>query len=509
MKNPYAVYEAPDILRWVADDYAVVIVDACGLGASPGIADVWSRRDIDDYATAIETISAQPWCTGRVGLNGISYLSATQIAVATRKPPHLTCIIPWEVGGDNYEMTYQEGMYNTFFVGSWFDAWIVPNQHGYGLFSQEELDKSRINWPELAFGHPFFDDFWAERTPTLSEIDVPLYTAANWSGSLLSLQQHFDLFQQASSHHKWLRAHTGGHIEPFYSEDGYAEQKRFMDYWLKDIQNGMLETPPLKLSVRRPGELEWIHADQWPLPETQWRTWELNADSMSLSPEGPSAEAQVTFESSLAPPPKLEKPPEDASEHHAVHMNEAVMQAYIADGLSRPLQQGWNAVFTSETLTHEMRLIGPVTLHLTVAASEGDTDLFVCLRDIGPDGREVVYDGLDNPETPIGLGWGRLSRRALDEERMLPGAHRPVHRRDREEPTAPGEIVTIDIAVGPVSAVIEAGHRVVIEVSTRDVFRSFPFLHITPEHRRAGGVVTVHTGAGASWLELPVIPTGA
>lgn len=506
MKNEYAVYEAPDILRWVADDYAVVIVDACGLGASPGVADVWSPRDIEDYAAAIEAIAVQPWCTGRVGLNGISYLSATQIAVATHKPPHLTCMIPWEVGGDNYEMTYQEGMFNTFFVNSWFDAWIVPNQHGYGTLPPHELERMRENWPAKAIAHPFFDEFWAARTPDLSVIDVPFLTAANWTGSLLSLQQHFDLFCQAASKHKWLRAHIGGHIEPYYSEEGYAAQKKFMDFWLKDIQNGMMETSPLTLCVRRPGAIEWMEAREWPLPQTQWVKWQLDAEAMSLSSDPVQGSATADLLAVPIEPPRLEKPAEDNSEHHAVHMNESVMQAYIKDGLSRPLQQSWNAVFTSKPLEDDLRLVGPVTVHLTVTASEGDADLFVCLRDIAPDGTEVVYDGLDNPETPLGLGWGRLSRRELDPDRMIDGSHRPVHRRDCEKAPAPGETVTIDIAVGPTSAVFEKGHRLIIEVSTRDVFRSFPFFHVTPEHQRIGGEVKIKTGKGASWVELPVCP---
>ena len=505
MTNDYAVYEAPDILRWVADDYAVVLVDAAGTGASPGVVDVWSWRDIEDYRDAIEFIGEQPWCTGRVGLNGISYLSATQIAVASLRPPHLRCIIPWEVGGDNYNMIFQEGILSTFFLQSWLDAWIVPNQHGRDRLSPDELEANRVDFPRVAAEHPLFDDYWKERVPDLSQITVPIYTAANWTGAMLALQQHFDLFHEAASQHKWLRAHSHSHIEPFYSEDGYAEQKRFMDFWLKDIDNGMLDVPPLKLSVRRPDRIEWIHEHEWPLARTEWTTWYLDGRANILSAEPPGEEATVTFEASMGEPPKLEKPPSDDSEHHAVHMSDAVVRAYIAAGLAQPREQPWNAVFAGPPLAADLRLIGPVTLHLTVSASAGDTDLFVCLRDIAPDGTEVVYYGLDNPETPVSVGWGRLSRRAIDEDRTKPELHRPVHRQDKEDPPAPGEIVQIDIAVGPTSTVFEAGHRLVLEVASRDVFRAFPFLHITPENRRTGGEVTLYTGGDAAWVELPVV----
>ncbi|MFD9111262.1 CocE/NonD family hydrolase [Streptomyces bottropensis] len=506
MTNDYAVYEAPDIMRWVADDYAVVVVDAAGLGASPGVVDVWSKRDIEDYHDAIEFIGEQPWCTGRVGLTGISYLSATQIAVAAMCPPHLTCIIPWEVGGDNYTMVYQEGIRNTFFLGSWFDAWIVPNQYGRDRLPPEALEADLTDYPSVAAEHPLYDEFWAERAPDLSQITVPFYTAANWTSAMLSLQQHFDLFDQAASERKWLRAHSGGHIEPYYEEDGFAEQKRFMDYWLKDADNGMLDVPPLKLAVRRPDRIEWIHEHEWPLARTRWTKWYLDGRTNTISPRSPEEDSAVTFEATMGQPPRFEKPSADAGEHQAVHMNDAVVRAYIAAGVDQPREQPWNATFASLPLETDLRLIGPVTLHLTVSASAGDTDLFVCLRDIAPDGSEVVYYGLDNPETPVSVGWGRLSRRALDGDRTRPELHRPVHRQDKEDPPAPGETVQIDIAVGPTSTVFEAGHRLVVEVASRDVFRAFPFLHITPENRRTGGEVSLHTGGNAAWVELPVVP---
>lgn len=506
MTNKYAVYEAPDVLRWVADDYAVVIVDAAGLGASPGVVDVWSSRDIKDYRDAIDFIGKQSWCTGRVGLSGVSYVSATQIAVATMQPEHLRCIIPWEVGGDNYQMIYQEGILSTFFLQSWFDAWIVPNQHGRDDLSPSELDAKRIDFPKVAAEHPLFDEYWEDRVFDLSKINVPIYTAANWTSGMLALQQHFDLIRESASEHKWLRAHSDSHVEPYYSDEGYDEQRRFMDYWLKDIDNGMLDVPPLKLAVRRPDRLEWTYEHEWPLARTEWTTWYLDGQSRTLTPTPPTADAAVTYEASLGEPPKLEKSSVDAdNEHHAVHMNDAVVQNYIAAGVAQPREQAWNAVFTSVPLEEELRLVGPVTLHLTVSASAGDTDLFVCLRDIAPDGTEVVYYGLDNPETPVAVGWGRLSRRAIDEDRTVPGSHRPVHVRDKEDRPAPGETVQIDIPIGPTSTVFEVGHQIVVEVSARDVFRAFPFLHITPENRRSGGDVTLHTGEANAWIELPVV----
>ncbi|MFK0119834.1 CocE/NonD family hydrolase C-terminal non-catalytic domain-containing protein [Streptomyces sp. NPDC090994] len=129
----------------------------------------------------------------------------------------------------------------------------------------------------------------------------------------------------------------------------------------------------------------------------------------------------------------------------------------------------------------------------------------MCLRDIAPDGTEAVHPGVGNPETPVSIGWGRPSRRALDTERDKPHLHRPVHRPDVEDAPAPGEVVAIGIAVGPTGTVFEAGHRLVLEVCARDPFRAFPFLHLIPENRRTGGTVTLHTGREKCWVELPVV----
>ena len=74
----YLRFEAPDPERWVQEGYIVIAADSRGSGASPGMLDPLSPREIEDYATLITWASHQPWSTGKVGLVGTSYHAINQ-----------------------------------------------------------------------------------------------------------------------------------------------------------------------------------------------------------------------------------------------------------------------------------------------------------------------------------------------------------------------------------------------------------------------------------------------
>ena len=57
----------------------------------------------------------------------------------------------------------------------------------------------------------------------------------------------------AASKHKKLRIHTGTHFHPFHAEEGRMDQLRWFDYWLKGIDTGIMDEPPVKLEIRTGG----------------------------------------------------------------------------------------------------------------------------------------------------------------------------------------------------------------------------------------------------------------
>lgn len=81
---------------WVSQGYIVVRIDERGNGSSPGYLNTMSASTSSDFAECVEWAAEQSWCTGKVGLLGISYYGGTQWRVAARKPKGLTCILPWE-----------------------------------------------------------------------------------------------------------------------------------------------------------------------------------------------------------------------------------------------------------------------------------------------------------------------------------------------------------------------------------------------------------------------------
>src|ERR1019366_5604594 len=97
-----ALLEAPDPVYWVQQGYAVLQADVRGMHKSEGHAGILRQQDAEDYYDLIEWAGSQPWCTGRVGLMGVSYLCMSQWCVAALKPPHLCAMVPWEGVTDLY-----------------------------------------------------------------------------------------------------------------------------------------------------------------------------------------------------------------------------------------------------------------------------------------------------------------------------------------------------------------------------------------------------------------------
>src|SRR5207237_4130469 len=84
--NKYQNWEVVDPEKWVPDGYVCVRVDSRGAGRSPGYLDIWSARETKDLYHCVEWAAAQPWSTGKIGLNGISYYAINQRQVAALQP---------------------------------------------------------------------------------------------------------------------------------------------------------------------------------------------------------------------------------------------------------------------------------------------------------------------------------------------------------------------------------------------------------------------------------------
>ena len=500
--SKYQNWEVVDPEKWVPDGYAIVRVDARGTGRSPGYVDPWSPRETRDLYDCIEWAASQEWCSGKVGLNGISYFAMNAWQVAALSPPHLAAVCAWEGATDHYRETcYHGGVYSEF-ISNWYPRAIIPVQHGVGergprsrvtgvpvagpeTLTPEQLEKNRRDIIATALAHPLDDEYHRERTPDLEKINVAFLSAANWGGQGLHTRGNFEAFMRAPSKQKWLEAHGDTHWLEFYTDYGVRLQKRFFGHFLRGEDTGWSKQPRVQLLIRHPeGKFVERHEHEWPLARTQWNKFYLDPHRRSLVLESAGTAAHIDYEA-------------------------------LSEGVT----------FSTGPLKEPMEITGPVAAKLFISSSTANADLFLVLRVFAPDGSEVTFQGAQDPHTPLSQGWLRASHRKLDSERSLP--YRPFHAHDEVQPLTPGEPVELDIELSPTCIVVPPGYRVALTIRGHDYeyggtpvvaphvpypLRGVgPFTHNEPRNRPAeifGGINTLHFAENRRpWLMLPIIPS--
>lgn len=109
--------------------YAWIGVNIRGTGCSGGAFNFFEALQTLDGYDAIETIAAQPWSNGHVGMVGISYAGISQLFVARTQPPHLDAITPVSVIDDTWRGTlYPGGIFNNGFALGWARERVEQNK---------------------------------------------------------------------------------------------------------------------------------------------------------------------------------------------------------------------------------------------------------------------------------------------------------------------------------------------------------------------------------------------
>jgi predicted acyl esterase len=501
--NAYQNWEVVDPEKWVPEGYACVRVDSRGAGRSPGFLDLWSAREAKDLHDCIEWAAGQPWSSGKVGVNGISYYAMNQWQAAALQPPHLAAMCVWEGAADYYRDLAHHGGILSAFARAWFPSQVIRVQHGRGArgyrsrvtgdwvsgpptLSEEELGANRRDFWADCRDHPLAsDEFWRSRLPDFSKITVPLLSAANWGGQGLHPRGNFEGFTRSASKQKWLEVHGIEHWTHFYTDYGVGLQKRFFGHFLKGEDTGWARQPRVLLQVRHPGERFVERRErEWPLARTRWTKYHLDPAGHGLTRAPVRRPGRVTY-------------------------------AGLGDGVT----------FLTAPLRTETEITGPIAARLFVSSRTTDADLFLIVRVFAPDMREVTFQGALDPHTPVAQGWLRASHRKLDPALTRP--YRPYHTHDEPQPLTPGRVYELDVEIWPTCIVVPAGARVGLTVRGRDyeypggpsvglgtlgaVFTGVgPFRHDDATDRPPavfGGDVTIHCGPRQpSHLLLPIIP---
>jgi predicted acyl esterase len=492
----YLQHEMPDIECFVREGYVIVRGDVRGTGKTPGLQDPNSPVEYRDGYDVVEWAAQQPWCTGKVGMVGISYHAVGQWVVAGQRPPHLACIVPWHGTAEYYDgRTRQGGIFCDGFTVGWWERQKV-NQHGSPTcpfkdqftgevntgkeISQEERDRNRAKYVETILAHPLLDDWYRERLPAYDRIEVPALVVANWNGLGLHGRGTVEAFGKLASKQKWLKVESGNYFTTAMLPQNIALQLKFLDHFLKGADNGWEKEPKVEVSIRGADDKvsRWVKDTQWPLSGTQWKKLPLDLQGKVL---GKAGNGSLSFDST-GPGIALRSAPFDKATTFA----------------------------------------GPLKVRLWVSSTTSDMDLFITLRAYDAKGGEVAFLSSMEPNSPVSQGWLRVSHRKTDPARST--EYLPVHTHDEEQMLKPGEVVAVDIPVWPASMEVPAGYTLELLVAGRDFERegelpgrpkvatkgSGLYTHRHPADRpaqRFNGTYTLHAAEGKeSYLLLPVIP---
>lgn len=447
--SPFAKFEGPDPAYWCHYGYALINPDARGAGNSEGDIAVFGTVEAKDCYDLIEWTAVQDWSNGKVTMAGSSWLAGIQWFTAAERPPHLTCIAPWEGWIDIYrDIACRGGIPEIGFTN--FILRVCYGHRGLEDFTAMALEYSLMN------------GYWTDKIAKVENIEIPVYATINYNSFHNSGS---DAFRRIPSQNKWLRIHNTLEWPDSYDPQHLEDLRRFYDRYLKGIRNGWEYTPRVRLSVYDPGGVDAVNRpeNEWPLARTQYKKFFLDSATGTLTPEPATKES---------------------------------MARYKADG------KGQTAFTTS--FDEDSELVGYWKLRLWVEAEGADDmDLMVSVRKLDRQGKPASIKFYDQPHGGVS-GMLRISHRELDEARSTPSE--PVHTHKRRQLLTPKQIVPVEIPLWPLGMFWHAGEQLSVVVSDHPIASGFmgPIFRADVINR---GEHIIHTGGKYdSHLLVPVIP---
>lgn len=495
----YENHESVDSSVWVPEGYVCVRIDARGVGNSPGLQAPFSKQQAEDYYDAIEWAGAQPWSNGNVGLWGMSYLAITQHTVASLQPPHLKAMIALGTDSDLYnEAVYGGGLYGEGFWSWWRVAMAGHNYNG---------ERRETDWLATMLATPFNDpaayghDGSVFMRPEIEKATAPVWIVGPQTGVVI---------HQAGSSETFINA-TGVQAKKFdfvdawfphsYKNSTIADHLAFFGHWLKGEENGIMDGAPVRVQVRTGNGGHFVLEEQeWPLARTAYPRWYLDAtptnwvgdtrrhDFLRIGTAVPTAESSASYSAELDRGHPIPAP-----------------TGYVG-GTPR-----WSTgvSFISEPMSEDMVLAGYMKAGLWVSSTSSDMDVYVSLRILDEQDREIRYESLVPPIDPAnihptGHGLLKVSHRTLDEQRTT--GYWPVqsHLEADYQPLEPGQVVYLEVGLNPSSAVIRSGCRLRVDIQPYSP-AGIPS-RAYDESYHLGATNTIHTGPDhPSFIQLPIV----
>jgi putative CocE/NonD family hydrolase len=459
--------------------FAFVRIDLRGSGDSTGVmSDEYTEQEQDDAERAIEWIAQRPWCTGSVGMIGVSWGGFAALQLAARAPAALGGVVAIHASDDRYsdDVHYIGGTVSAMDMPQWATSMLAylnqppdPAVAGGGWREQwhRRLEgASRFLEPWL--GHQRRDDYWRQGSACerYDAIRCPVFAVGGWSDG------YRDMVLRVVEHVSApVRGLIGpwGHTSPERGAPGPAigflqEVVRFFAASLDGAANGFLEEPRLISYLQEPvapaGSYRerlgrWVADPAWPSPAVAERALMLGHD-------------RLHDESAAAPPAT-------ARSIRGLQTTGIDGGVWCGDGspadfgLDQRPDDGASLCWDTTPLSERVELLGRCEARLRVSVDRPHAVIVARVCDVAPDGRSTL----------VARGVLNLSRR---------------DGRDRTVPMPVSEPVDIRVAMQSIGYAIPAGHRIRLAVTNA----YWPLVWPSPD----AAVLTVHCGA-ASVLSLP------
>ena len=291
-----AVSRTPWLGEMLNSGYAVIVVDRPGTGASFGKFSGDPEVLAGETDQILDWIAAQPWSDGNIGMFGDSIQAQIQFQAASTGNPHLKAILPATTWMDNYSaVMFPGGISNTAFVNFYvtanktFNQMATPVDQDTDETLMAQAQAERQNTSALAAGAQYFasvafrdsitpegKDVWTTYNalyPLMERINhsgIPVYLIDGWYD--LYARDDFLIYNNLTVPKKMLvRPTDHSAIEAPGSDINYgAEAHRWFDYWLKGIDNGIMDEPPIHYYLQGVDKAgAWQSTEVWPLENQQ------------------------------------------------------------------------------------------------------------------------------------------------------------------------------------------------------------------------------------------------
>jgi uncharacterized protein len=403
--------------KFVAQGYVFVYMDVRGRGDSDGKF-VPYRADGPDGFDAIEWCAAQPWSTGKVGTYGGSYEGINQWLAAVQQPPHLTTMVALVSPSDPFVewptgIPIPQDVSWYFFTSGHVDQnidavdWTKVYTHLPMVSLDDAAGRPDDNWKDL-FDHPTLDSWWEplRYQNKYNRVQVPVLHISGWYddeqiGTPLNYvgMTTMGTVDVARKNQKmmmgpWPHAvnSTGklGNVDfgptAVIDLDGYM--LRWFDFWLKGKDTGIMKEPPVRIFVM--GANQWVDENEWPMARTKWTNYYIHsggrANTLSgdgtLTTDEPTTETADGYHYDPANPAPFITAPSFAQiggpdDYRPVEKRDDVL------------------VYSTEPMTEDTEICGPIRAEVYASSSAPDTDFMVMLIDVWPDGNaERLSDGM-------------------------------------------------------------------------------------------------------------------